>query len=63
MKKKVIIVILIICAIIVSVCLGIILVNLNNEVENKNEETITVKYTINLIKFNELYGESFVDEE
>ena len=40
MKKKVIIVILIICASIVSVCLGIILVNLNNEVENKNEETM-----------------------
>ena len=30
---------------------------------NKNEESITVRYTINLIKFNELYGESFVDEE
>ena len=29
----------------------------------KNEKTITVKYTINLVKFRELYGDSFADEE
>lgn len=30
---------------------------------DKDEQSITVKYTINLVKFKELYGDSFIDEE